>query len=216
MKSPILFTLLIMIIAVPLSMAEETADQHPDFTGSWVLNKSLSDDIQQVMMKATGGANRGGGGGGKSGGGGRGGGGGRRGGGGGGGGGSMGGQPDGGQSGDNPQAQKRSEEMKLQLSSLEVFQDGLELNITDGLEITRLLHTDGREEKIWTQRGEATATANWEADTLVVEWKTSQDTTARTRYYQLNENGKLLTVRELIRIPGSKEMVNVQLVYNLH
>jgi hypothetical protein len=215
MKRTILSTMLIMLIAVPLSQAQDNIEQHPNFTGNWNLNEKLSDDIQQIMMKAMGGGGgkgRGGGGGG----GGRGGGGGMGGGGGRGGGGGMGGQPGGGQSGPNPQAQKRAEEMKQQYSRLEIFQDGLELNVTDGLDITRLLHTDGRTENIWTQRGEATATANWEKDELVIQWKTRQDSKSRTRKYQLSEDGTRLNVRELIRIPGSKEMISAQLVYDLH
>jgi len=212
MKRSILSTMLFLLVAVPLSQAQDNIEQHPNFTGNWTLNEKLSDDIQQIMMKAMGGGggkgSSSGGGGGRRGGGMGGGGGGR--------GGSMGGQPGGGQSGPNPQAQKRAEEMKLQYSRLEVFQDGLELNVTDGLDITRLLHTDGRTENIWTQRGEATATANWEKDVLVIQWQTSQDTKSRTRKYQLSEDGTRLNVRELIRIPGSKEMLSAQLVYDLH
>ncbi len=209
MKQSILVALLFMLISVPLSMAQETG-QHLNFTGNWTLNKKLSDDVQQVMMKAMGGGGKGRGG---MGGGGRGGHGGGRGGGGRGGG--MGGQPGGGQSGGNPQTQKRAEKMKQQFSRLEIFQDGIELNVTDGLDITRLLHTDGRSDTIWTQRGEATAETNWENDILVIQWKTRQDTKARIRHYQLDEKGSRLTVKEMIRMPNSKEMLSVQLVYDL-
>ncbi len=216
MKHPILLALLFMLLTTPLSLAQDNIQQHPNFTGNWALNISLSDNIQQVMMKAMGGGrpggSQGGGKGGGKGGGRRGGG---MGGGGGGRGGSMGGRPGGGSTGPNPQAQKRAEEMKVQYSHLEIFQEGVELNVTNGLDITHLLHTDGRTENIWTQRGEASATANWEDQLLVIRWKTRQDTMGRTRYYELDEDGTRLTVREEIRIPNSKDLVNVRLVYDL-
>ncbi len=210
MKRSILLTVLFMILAVPLSLAQETTQEQPNLTGSWALNEKMSDDIHQIMMKAMGG-NRGAGRGSGGPGGGRGGGGG----GGGGRGGNMGGQPGGEQSGSDSQAQKHAEEMKKQQSSLEIFQDGLELNITDGLDITRLLHTDGRSEKIWTQRGEATASAHWDKNILVVEWKTGKDPKARSRNYELSEDGGRLTVSEKLPIPNSKDTVSAKLVYNL-
>jgi len=216
MKRSILLTLFLLLISAPLGMAREVSE-HPNFTGNWTLNKNLSDDIHQVMMKAMGSENRRGGGGGNGSGGmgSRGRSGGRGGGRGGGMGGGMGGRPGSGQSGPNPQARKRSEEMKQQHSRLEIFQDGIELNITNGLDITHLLHTDGRTENIWTQRGQATATANWQAHTLVVRWETRQEAGGRTRTFQLNEAGTRMTVKEMIRVPGSKGMVSVQLVYDL-
>ncbi len=207
MKLTIFTSLILWLISTPLCLAGEN-NQHPNFTGNWTLNTKMSDDIQQVMMKAMGaGGGRGGGGGGRGGsmGGGKGGGrgGGRRGG--------MGGN----QPGQNPKAMKRAEEMKQQHSRLEIFQDGIELNVTNGLDISRLLHTDGRTENIWTQRGEATATANWENQVLMVQWKSRQETLSRTRSYQLIDDGRRLTVKELIRVPNSNEMISVRLVYDL-
>jgi len=215
MNRTILFTMIFLLITITGVPAEESLDNQPNLTGFWTINEKMSDDLQQVMMEAMGGgkgSGRGGGGGGGRGGSG---GGGRGGGGGGGRGGGGGGHPGG--SADMPQnskAQQRAEEMKKQYSRLEIFQDGHELNVTNGLDITRLLYTDGRTNHIWTQRGEATATASWVGSTLVVKWKTQQETVARVRYYSLENGGKRLFVSEEIQIPGKDELVKVKMVYD--
>ncbi len=225
MKRLILATMISLLIPISGVQAEESPDSSPNLTGYWTINEKLSDDLQQVMMKAMGGGRGGGkgGGGGHGGGGGGMGGGGRGGGmGGGGRGGGMGGGGRGGgmsggggdSSANNPQAQKRAEEMKQQYSRLEIFQDGDELNVTNGLDITRLLYTDGRTNTIWTQRGEAAATAIWEGSTLVIRWKTRQETLARVRYYSLDEEKKRLTVSEEIQIPNKDEVVKIRMVYD--
>lgn len=113
------------------------------------------------------------------------------------------------------QMKKHAQEFQQQFSTLEVYQDGSELNVTNGLDITRLLYTDGRTQTIWTQRGEATATANWQDQTLVVHWRTDKDPTGRTRRYQIQEGGKRLNVTESLRLPGQKDNVSISLIYDL-
>ena len=141
------------------------------------------------------------------------------GGGGGGGGRGMGGGQQGGGGGGGPQdseeAQKRLEDLKLQYATLEIFQDGVELNVTNGLEITQLFYTDGRQMTIWTQHGEADATAVWQDQTLVMTWKTRQDAPQRVRQYEISEDGLTLTATEERQLPGQEKPTKVKLVYDL-
>ena len=189
-------------------------DAPPNLTGNWILNVKASDDMAAVMREAMGTGQSMGGGGKGSGGGGRGGGmGGGRGGGHGGKGGGM------GDSGDDParqvKAQQRLVRIQEEYSILEIFHEGIELNVTNGLDISRLLFTDGRRMNIWTQQGEATATAHWQDRTLVVEWNTGQDTMSRIRYYTLSETGYQLVMTESRRLPGQDKTVKIRMVYDL-
>ncbi len=199
--------------AVSDSLAIDISHQaQPNLTGNWILNVKASEDMAAVMREAMGGGQSMGGGG-KGGGGGRGGGmGGGRGGGGGQGGGT-------GNSGADParqaKAQQRLARIQEEYSRMEIFHDGIELNITNGLDISRLLFTDGRRMNIWTQQGEANATAHWQDRTLVVEWKTRQDTMSRIRYYTVSETGFQLVMTETRRLPGQDKTVKIRMVYDL-
>ena len=104
--------------------------------------------------------------------------------------------------------------MKQEYSHLDIFHDGIELNVTNGMDISRFMYTDGRENTIFTQFGQATAKANWHGHSLDVEWKTRQDTTARVRHYQLSEDGQQLYVSEERNIPGQDKPVDIRLVYD--
>ncbi len=191
-------------------------DAQPNLTGNWILNVKASDDMAAIMREAMGGGQSmggGGKGGGGGGGGGRGGGGGGRGGGGGGKGGGS------GNSGDDAarqaQAQQRLIRVQEEYSRMEIFHDGIELNVTNGLDISRLLFTDGRKMHIWTQQGEANATAHWQGRTLIVEWKTSQDTMSRIRNYSVSETGYQMIMTETRRLPGQDKTVKIRMVYDL-
>ncbi len=188
----------------PAESSAESSGNAPTLTGFWQLNPSLSDDLQEIMREALGGGPRGGrkgrhGGGGRN--------------------PDEGGHDVGNLSGsDKDQAEqmkKHAQEFQQQFSTLEIYQDGIELNVTNGLDITRLLYTDGRTQTIWTQRGEATATATWQDHTLVVHWRTEKDPTGRTRRYQLQEDGKRLNVTEVLRLPGQKDTVSISLIYDI-
>jgi hypothetical protein len=186
-------------------------DAQPNLTGNWVLNVKASDDMAAIMREAMGGGQSMGGGGmgGKGGGGGGGGG---RGGGGGKGGGS-------GNSGDDAarqaKAQQRLIRFQEEYSRMEIFHDGIELNVTNGLDISRLLFTDGRKMHIWTQQGEANATAHWKGRTLIVEWKTGQNTMSRIRNYTVSETGYQMIMTETRRLPGQDKTVKIRMVYDL-
>ena len=187
-----------------------THEGSPNLTGNWILNVKASDDMAAVMREAMGsepgmgGDGRGGRGGGK--------------------GGDMGGRHGGngrgmnGSGGDQDRTVKARQKMaRLQeeYSRLEIFHDGIELNVTNGLDISRFLFTDGRKMNIWTQQGEANATASWRERTLVVTWKTGQDTMSRIRNYALSGDGRQLIVTENRRLPGQGKTVKITMVYDL-
>lgn len=206
-------TLVAGTLAVPgTPLAQETT--HPDLSGTWQLNTAKSDDPAQVMRKAMGGdrpqGERPGGGGGMRGGGGMAGG--RGGGRGGMGGGDQMGSGGGGR--DSQDMAKRGEEARQRNARLEIFLEGVELNVTDGLDITRLLHTDGRQDKIWTERGEVEATARWEGPALTVRWAGPRDKTGTVRRYELSEDGATLTVTDERPLPGQDKTVKIRMVYD--
>ncbi len=194
------------------AVAGDPADSTtPNFSGTWVLNKKLSDSLQPARTEgARPGGGRGGMGGGGRGGGGMGG----------KGGGGRGGRGGGNMKSDEifaqPSGQKhdRIKRLEEELSRLEIFHDGIELNLTNGLDISRLLFTDGRTTSIWTERGEAQAEARWEASTLVVQWKSGQGDVSRTRRYSLSDSGFQITVTESRRQPQSDKYRDLTLVYD--
>ncbi len=212
-----LFTLIICAMIGPAALTMEDPATNPDalatdtitetgmdppvnFTGHWVLNTRESDDFAEIMDEAmsAGQAGRGGG----------------MGRGNGGGGGKGGGSP----SGDEERqvrAQQKLARIQVEYSRLDIFHDGIELNVTNGLDISRLLFTDGRQMNIWTQQGEASATATWQGRTLIVSWKTSQDTLSRIRHYTLAEGGQQLILTENRRLPGQDKTVNIKMVFDL-
>lgn len=205
------------ILALLFLSPAHAQDDPPNLTGKWILNQKLSDDFAEVMKEAGGGGQeRPQGGGGRGGGGGKGGGG--RGGGGRGGGGRGGGSRGGGddQNADRQtQDQERLNRALEEYSRLEIFHDGIELNVTNGLDITRLLYTDGREMTIWTQRGEAKATATWQDQMLMVTWKSGQESLSRVRKYTLSDEGQKLTLLETMHPPGQDQTIEITMVYDL-
>lgn len=205
-------TFLVFLLTISALQTSAQDDPLPNLTGSWKINEAQSDDPAAAMGPAMGGRQREGGKPGGGGGGGRGGGGGGRGGGGGGAGGRGGQQGPGNQNSED--AQKGMEQIKRQYASLEIFQEGVELNVTNGLDITQLLYTDGRQMTIWTQHGEADATATWVDRTLEVEWQTRQDGPQRVRRYEISEDGRTLTATEERQLPGQDKVTQLKLVYD--
>ncbi len=201
------FLVLLLVLSPNVLAAAEKAaeDTAPNFTGKWTLNKQMSDPIQPTRPQGgpsgggkSGGEMSGGRGGGGRGGGGRGG----------------GGQGGGGAQPPSAQDQQKTNRLENELSRLEIFQDGIEMNVTNGLNISRLLFTDNRTMTIWTQRGEAKANAHWDGSTLIVQWKTSQDAMSRIRRYTLSDSGFRLTVTEKRRQPESDKYREMTLVYD--
>jgi hypothetical protein len=101
-----------------------------------------------------------------------------------------------------------------EMSRLEIFHDGPELNLTDGLAVSRLLFTDGRATTIWAENGEVTTTAVWQGADLVISWQTPADGAGRVQRFALSEDGRRLTVHEQRRVPGGEEFRSVTFVYD--
>ncbi len=175
---------------------------HPDLSGEWTLNAEASDDPAEVQRRARSGQT---GGGGMSGGGG--GGGGR-----GGGGGHGGGKHGGGSPGREGEGGNPTGRMMARYATLTIFQEGDELDITDGLDISRLLRTDGTPQKVWTERGQVQATAAWRSATLEVVWR--GDDWERTSRLALSTDGSRLVLVEEIGAPTSERRTTLRLVYD--
>ena len=192
-----------MILLVALLVAGSLAAQEttPNFTGQWTLNPKLSDDMGKIMKQAMSGPRMQGGsrGGGEMG----------------GGRGGRGGPPPGGEGGGpSDRMRKGAQEMTKRQSALDIFHAGDELNITDGLEITRLLHTDGRPHPVWTEMGEATAVATWHQDMLEVVWQNQRHPRPRTRRFALIDGGARLQITEAIMLPDQSKPTTINLVYD--
>lgn len=196
--------LLIPVLLLAVSAIPAAADEVPDLNGEWVLNKEASDDPDAVMRPAragSGGDGMGRGGGMGRGSGGRGGRGSR--------GSSMGGggRPAGGEGDGNPGGR-----LLERYGTLSVFHEADDLDLTDGMNISRLLHVDGKAEKVWTERGQVMATAQWLDDELEVLWQGGGG--ERTSRYTLSEDGEQLVVTEEFLRPGSDDKVRLRLVYD--
>lgn len=185
-----------------------TAPVHPDLSGTWVLNPRASDDPAQMMRRAreAGDGGRGGRGGGRGG-------------------------PGSARSNaldrgvgaldddmrraprDGEGPGDRDQTMQRRIGRLDIFQAGPEFDVTNGLDITRVLHTDGRSETVWTERGEQQATASWQDQTLVVQWSGRQGP-GRTTRYSLSPDNRQLVVLEQVVQPGTQETVTLRLVYD--
>ena len=239
-------TLLLLTLSTPAQALDQEQASPPiqsetlNFSGQWILNKELSQDFAAIMRKSMGGGRGGGVGGGMNGG--RGGsmgngmGGGMGGGAGGMGGDEMGdggmpgggGMRDGGMRGAGGQrpdganenmakAQERALRMQKEYSRLEIFHDDPELNLTNGLDISQLHFTDGRESSIWTERGEMKARTNWEGRALCIRTTGSGDRGAlpgRVRTFSLSPDGSQLILVEERPLPDKKEPVTVRMVYD--
>ena len=212
------FCILSLVVLNPSSvcaledMGTETSvtETSIDLSGNWIIDKKASDDIKAALAPS--------GGRGKSGGGGHSGGGGRGGGGGGGGGGRGGGGGQGGMNqqpsgADQKRMQKTMEDMEKELSRLEIFQTGHELNVTDGMDMTRLIFTDGRDNTIWTRQGEAQATTEWIGRTLKIQINSENQKQGQVRHYTLSEDGSKLVVLLKKSMGKGGEPKTIRLVY---
>ena len=181
--------LLALLLLAGAAVAAEVPQ--PDLTGLWVLNAKASDDPAAVLGRAA-----------------------------------EAGLPRGGSARDeqtdpNRETETRNREeavaqraqrIQQRISRLDVFTGGDEFSVSDGLDIFRLLHTDGRTETVWTDAGETQATAVWRGGALEVT-ATSGKMTRLTRF-QLSPDGAQLLVMEQFTPPGSKEPVILRLVYD--
>lgn len=207
-KTTTLLALLAAFAFILPAIADE--DTPPDLSGVWILDKDASDDPATILSQSRGqgrGQGSGGGGGGMKGGGmGGGGGGGRRGGG-------------GGRSAmteDSTPADRQGADMAVRLQKrierMEIASGGGEFTVTDGLDITRMLHTDGREETVWTERGEARASARWQGQAMEITWAGGRGQSRTTRF-ESAADGSQLVVLEQVPQPGGGKPVTLRLVY---
>ena len=185
-------TLPALLALLLLAGAAAAADEaHPDLSGNWVLNAKASDDPAAVLgLAAEAGAPR----------------------------------PNNFREDTaDPNRETRAKDLedavagqtqRLQqrISRLEVFTGGDEFSVSDGLDIFRLLHTDGRTETVWTDAGETRATAVWRGSALEVH-ATSGKADRLTRF-QLSPEGSQLLVMEQFTPPEAKEPVILRLVYD--
>jgi hypothetical protein len=199
----------------PVAAAPATA--HPDFSGHWKLDPKASDDPARM----------GGGPGGPGGPGGRPGG---------GPGGGRGGGPGGGRGGSGPaldpnqgrmpgegfdgsegEAGKRAEAAGRQAARefglLEIFHEGDEFDLTDGMQISRMLRIGGEPTEVFTPRGSVKAAAAWEGDALVVTERDPQGQVRRTRQFRITGDRSTLTVKEIRQLPGKEGNAVMSLVY---
>lgn len=196
----------------------------PGFNGAWTLDVTRSDDPAKLMPKSATPGNRPGGG--KGGGPGMGGGGGMGGGPGMGGGGGMAG---GGLGSGGGQSNTRSgsfggaqtgkaagagapPEMTGGRSRLVLFHEGPEFGVTDAMDISQTVTTDGRKCERWTQRGQVFETAKAESGRIVVRSE-GQDGLVRTTAYELNADGSELTVLTTFKPPWADKDVSLRSVY---
>lgn len=194
----------------------EDANTPVNLTGSWVLNDKLSDPFEPPTGAGGQGDGRHGGGsrgGGK--------GGGRGGGMGGGRGGGMGGGRGGGSqpTQDNTEQrqaeqQQKMEEMTQKVARITIFQEGLEFNVTDGRDISHLLYTDGREMTIWTDRGQATASAYWNGPVLVTRWRMGKDQPENVRRFLLDGTTDRLIVTDTFTRPDNDQATTRTMTYD--
>ena len=213
-------TLLLVILAVALLPAALAAEEKPvatpsGFNGAWTLDGARSDDPAKLMPKSAPTGDRPGGGkGGGPGMGGGGGGGGRGGGGGMGGGGqsnTRSGSFGGAQTGKAAGA-SAPPEMAGGRSRLVLFHEGPEFGVTDAMDISQTVTTDGRKSERWTHRGQVFDTAKAEPGRIVVRSE-GQDGQVRTTAYELNADGSELTVLMTFRPPWADKDVSLRSVY---
>ena len=185
--TPIALSLLLAWLSGSVLAAAET----PNLSGSWQLDKDLSEDPMEKMRERRGGGMRGGGRGGGTGGGG--------GWGGGMGSGRGGGRPGGMGGGSQAPGQSR-EEMRQRMQELRASIERLNIHQTDSS--VRIVFADSREQTFTTDNkkstietpfGEGTIKAKWRDDGgLVVKTKTERGKTIET--YYVTRDGLLLTV----------------------
>jgi len=179
------------------------AAAHPDFSGHWKLDPKASDDPAR-MGGGPGGGRGGGPGGGR--------------------GGSgpaldpnQGKMPGEGFDGSEGEAGKRAEAAGRQAARefglLEIFHEGDEFDLTDGMQISRMLRIGGEPTEVFTPRGSVKAAAAWEGDALVVTERDPQGQVRRTRQFRLSGDRSTLTVKEIRQLPGKEGNAVMSLVY---
>ncbi|MBK7047109.1 MAG: hypothetical protein IPH48_11515 [bacterium] len=191
------------------------AAAHPDFSGHWKLDPKSSDDPARMGGGPAGPGGPGGPGGGRGGGpGGPGGGRGRN-------GpaldpnqGKMPGEGFDGSEGEaGERAQAAGRQAAREFGLLEIFHEGDEFDLTDGMQISRMLRIGGEPTEVFTPRGSVKAAAAWEGDALVVTERDPQGQVRRTRQFRITGDRSTLTVKEIRQLPGKEGNAVMSLVY---
>jgi hypothetical protein len=104
----------------------------------------------------------------------------------------------------NEKAQAAGRQAAREFSELEIFHDGDEFDLTDGMEISRMLRIGGQPTDVFTPHGVVKATAAWENDTLVVTERDAQGQVWRSHHFLISAGGSTLTVRQIRQQPGKK------------
>lgn len=196
----------------PAGSVAVAARAHPDFSGSWQLDPKASDDPAAIPG---GGERRPGGPGGGRG----------RGLGGPGGGGGRGPAVDPnqgqmpGEGFDGTEARERSRDEAAgrqsarEFGQMEIFHADDEFDLTDGMQISRMLRIGGQPTEVFTPRGAVKAAAAWDNDALLVTESDPTGQVRRTRQFRLSADGGTLTVREIRHQPGKDGDHTMTMVY---
>lgn len=104
----------------------------------------------------------------------------------------------------NEKAEAAGRQAAREFSVLEIFHDGDEFDLTDGMEISRMLRIGGELTNVFTPHGVVKATAAWESDALVVTESDAQGQVWRSHHFLLSAGGNTLTVRQIRQQPGKK------------
>ncbi len=198
--------------AAGLAPATRPAAGRPDFSGKWRLDPRASDDPAQIGQPPSDRGGPGGPGGGRGGG---------RGGPGGGGGhdidpnaGRMPGEGfDGSDRKQQEQVDAMGREMQRAYAELEIFHAGEEFDFTDGMQVSRALKIGGEPADVYTPHGVAKAVIAWEGETLVMTERDPRGDVRRTLQFTLSADRRLLTVRDIRRLPGKEGNRALTLVY---
>ncbi len=209
----VLLAILVLLVLPPALAADDQPVARPSgFNGAWTLDTARSDDPAKLMPKTGSPGERPGGG--KGGGPGMGGGAGMGGGPGMGGGGQTGSR--GGSFGGEPAGKSAGAgappEMAGGRSRLVIFHEGPEFDVTDAMDISQSVTTDGRKCERWTHRGQVFETAKVEGGAIVVRSE-GQDGMTRTTTYELNADGGELTVLMSFKPPWADKEITMRSVY---
>lgn len=180
-----------VLIGIGLTIAAQNRQTagHPNFTGSWQLNRQLSDDPQKKMKEAMGGAS-----------------------------GAL-GRVMGGMRGGGGKANDRMKNSSMMSGSMKIVHNDPELRITTDNEngASKTIYTDGRPvrdtRQIRDKEVNTETTARWQGSQLVVTTQMNQGG-KRTATYRLAEDARQLIVSLRIENPRLSQPIEMRLVYD--
>lgn len=117
---------------------------------------------------------------------------------------------------DRPEKERQEAEGRKagrEFGRLEIFHDGDEFDLTDGMQISRVLKVGGQPTEVFTPRGSMKAAAVWEGEAMVVTERNPDGRVMRTRQFMLSADKQVLTVREVRHMPGKDGDLTMTLVY---